>query len=170
MRDPSWPWWTAWRLRGGVRGAWKVKGTFSSFVTPWPLRSGGSELVLVSDQIYWPPLASTMSFCLHFTDSWKSLSSWRKKNKCLQTQKRALQSASMASFLSSWGKPAGFEKNPLISATSLQSLLDLRNDFVGDVFNVIEIKRTSGGTVCCFGLPGSVLKLYWNDFLPMPSN
>ena len=82
------------------------------------------------------------------------------KNKCLQTQKRALQSASMASFLSSWGKPAGFEKNPLISATSLQSLLDLRNDFVGDVFNVIEIKRTSGGTVCCFGLPGSVLKLY----------
>ena len=66
----------------------------------------------------------------------------------------------MASSLSSWGKPAGFEKNPLISAMSLQSLLDLRSDFVGDAFNVIEIKRVSGGTVCCFGLPGSVLKMH----------
>ena len=66
----------------------------------------------------------------------------------------------MASFLSLWGQPDGFEKNPLISAMSLQSLLDLRNDFVGDVFNVIEIKRASGRSVCCFGLPGSVLKMH----------
>ena len=66
----------------------------------------------------------------------------------------------MASSLSSWGKPAGFEKNPLISAMSLQSLLDLRSDFVGDAFNIIDIKRVSGGTVCCFGLPGSVLKMH----------
>lgn len=36
------------------------------------------------------------------------------------------------------GRPAGFQKNQLISAVSLQSLFDLGTDFVEVVFYVIH--------------------------------
>lgn len=66
----------------------------------------------------------------------------RQKRLRKNSEEDAALSASVSGYLCSPGKPAGFQKNQLVSAVFHFDHF-LRPDLVGVVFEVLELKRAS---------------------------